>query len=113
MDMEDMIVPQPIKDSGNEELYLKMAGLCVGTYQALMKEAKVPMDEARYILPNGMMTQLVMTFDARALMHFLRLRLGHHGRPSKEMQEVARQMYEYAKIWMPTVFDERYKQYWE
>ena len=43
------------------------------TYELLMA-AGVPMEDARYVLPEGACTNLVLTMNARELRHFFRLR---------------------------------------
>jgi len=43
-------------------------------YQEMVK-AGIPMEDARYILPGGMQTNLVMTMNARELLHAASLRL--------------------------------------
>lgn len=74
-------------------------------------DAGVPLDDARYIMPHGMETRIVMTINARSLMHFLKLRLGEHAQ--WEIAEVARQMLTLAKGVYPLVFDEKYRECWE
>jgi len=43
------------------------------TYQALV-DAGIPREDARFVLPNATETNLLMTMDGRALMHFFGLR---------------------------------------
>lgn len=43
-------------------------------YEMLISKG-VAMEDARYILPNGQMTAIMLTVNARSLMHILRMRL--------------------------------------
>jgi thymidylate synthase (FAD) len=43
-------------------------------YEMLVSQG-VAIEDARYILPNGQMTAIMMTVNARSLMHILRMRL--------------------------------------
>ena len=58
------------------------------TYETLLIHG-VAKEIARTVLPVGMYTELVMTFDLRNLLHFIELRLDGHAQP--EIQEVAKQ----------------------
>lgn len=53
----------------------------------------VKKEDARFVLPNGITTRMVVTFYYREFIHFLRLRLNKHAQ--WEIREnIARQMYE-------------------
>lgn len=54
--------------------------------------ADIPNDVAKYCMPEAYKTSLVMTINARALQNFLTLRSSKHA--LKEIQELARNMYE-------------------
>lgn len=43
-------------------------------YENLISQG-VAIEDARYLLPNGQMTAIMLTVNARSLMHILRLRL--------------------------------------
>lgn len=43
-------------------------------YEGLISQG-VAIEDARYVLPNGQMTAIMMTVNARSLMHVLRMRL--------------------------------------
>lgn len=70
-------------------------------YDAMVK-AGVPEEDARYIIPQGMSTSLIMTMNARELGHFLRLRCCR--RAQWEIRELADQMREIAIRECPSVF---------
>jgi thymidylate synthase (FAD) len=71
-------------------------------YQYLRKEG-VPKEDARYILPNACTTQLVMTMNARELLHFFRLRCCN--RAQWEIRELANKMLELCKKVAPVLFE--------
>lgn len=62
-------------------------------------EMGVAKEQARIVLPVGLYTELVVTFDLRNLLHFLELRLDSHAQP--EIQTVARQMLEHIRPIVP------------
>lgn len=62
----------------------------------------VPREDARYLLPHGFETSLVVTMNARELMHFFRLRLCR--RAQWEIRDVAREMLRQAREKAPYIF---------
>ncbi|NLH95348.1 MAG: FAD-dependent thymidylate synthase [Synergistaceae bacterium] len=62
----------------------------------------VPPEDARYVLPNACETHLVVTMNARELLHFFSLRLCK--RAQWEIREVARQMLCLAREKAPGLF---------
>ncbi|NLI95827.1 MAG: FAD-dependent thymidylate synthase [Synergistaceae bacterium] len=62
----------------------------------------VPQEDARYVLPNACATHLVVTMNARELLHFFSLRLCK--RAQWEIREVARQMLCLARGKAPGLF---------
>jgi thymidylate synthase (FAD) len=65
-------------------------------------EIGVPKEDARFILPHGMETRIVVTMNARELHHFFALRLCK--RAQWEIRELARNMYILAKEAAPELF---------
>jgi thymidylate synthase (FAD) len=55
-----------------------------------LTELGIPKEDARFILPHGWETSIVVTMNARELLHFFELRLCR--RAQWEIQEVARRM---------------------
>lgn len=79
------------------------------TYQSLLS-AGITNEVARIVLPVGIMSQMYMTVNARALMNFLKLRTGdaravHPGHPQWEIQLVARKMEESFAALMPLTYE--------
>lgn len=65
-------------------------------YEKLLKEG-VKKEDARFVLPNGIATRMVVTFYYREFIHFLRMRLHKHAQ-WEIRNNVARQMYEQALL---------------
>lgn len=62
----------------------------------------IPREDARYILPNACPTEMVATVNARALRHFLRLRLDK--RAQWEIRDMAGRMLALAREAAPELF---------
>ena len=67
-------------------------------------ESGVSKEEARQVLPNAMTVNLLITANARALIHFLRTRLCK--RNVKEMQIFAQRLSGVCKVWWPKLFNQ-------
>lgn len=98
---EDVVIPQSIKDKhlgGNMTMLMTRIA---GTYQALLDEG-VPEEDARFILPQGITTRLMMTANARELRHFFSLRCCN--RAQWEIRELADEMLRQCKEVAPVLF---------
>jgi len=63
---------------------------------------KVPVEDARYVLPNACMTNITVTMNARELWHFFSLRCCN--RAQWEIREVADRMLEEVRKVSPVIF---------
>lgn len=70
-------------------------------YKDLLEQG-IPKEIARYVLPNATATRMVVTMNARELMHFCALRACKRSQP--EMQELARAIIQVVKPVAPTLF---------
>lgn len=70
-------------------------------YKKLL-DAGIPAEDARYVLPNAQLIHGTMTVNARSLMHIIALR--SFGDAQWEIQQLAQQLLELAKEWMPITF---------
>jgi thymidylate synthase (FAD) len=70
-------------------------------YQELL-ESGIPAEDARYLLPNACETKIVVTMNARELLHFFRLRCCH--RAQWEIHALADRMLNLAKGVGPNLF---------
>ncbi|HHV36124.1 MAG TPA: FAD-dependent thymidylate synthase [Syntrophomonadaceae bacterium] len=85
--------------SANYNMLMDNIGRC---YKWLI-DSGVPQEDARYILPNACTTQLVMTMNARELLHFFRLRCCN--RAQWEIRELANKMLELCRKVAPVLFE--------
>lgn len=70
----DTVVPPTVKERRDlEERFQAQIDALHGLYAELV-EAGIPAEDARYLLPNATCTNLVMTMNARELLHFFELR---------------------------------------
>lgn len=67
-------IPPSIKFTHKLEPFSKHMEACQQLYNELV-DAGVPAQDARYVLPEAMLTSLVMTVNARELFHILDMRL--------------------------------------
>lgn len=87
------VVPKSVVAHGMTQAYGICAAACLETYHNMLK-AGVPAEDARYILPQGGVTSIVVTMNMRELFHFLELRTDWHAQ--WEVRRVAYAMLEAA-----------------
>ena len=98
------VIPDKIKD--NPELlkiYKDHMMETMNTYRCLVA-AGVPKEDARFILPNATTTNIVVTMNARELLHFIELRSSP--RAQWEIRELAHEMLVQLKEVAPVIFGE-------
>lgn len=95
----------PPEIARNEEasaLFRQTLDAAYGAYEKLV-EMGMPKEDARFILPHGWETSLVMTMNARELHHFFSLRLCR--RAQWEIRGLACKMLAAVRIAAPELFD--------
>ena len=101
-DEEDVIIPPSIKANPDAlKLYTEAVKHSQETYRALT-DLGIPKEDARFILPHGHSTRLVLTMNARELHHFFSLRLCR--RAQWEIHELARKMLILCREKAPAIF---------
>jgi len=99
----DVIVPPSVAKSREAaELFSRQAKAAGEAYKKLISMG-VPAEDARFILPHGWETRLVLTMNARELHHFFNLRLCR--RAQWEIRELARLMLAECRKAAPVIFD--------
>jgi thymidylate synthase (FAD) len=100
----DAIVPEKIEKHENKDLVAKFRGMLksINDFYQEMLLAGVPAEDARYILPNACETKIVVTMNARELLHFFHLRCCN--RAQWEIHALADKMLRLAKEKAPTIF---------
>lgn len=97
----NVIVPETVKKRGWTDNFNKMVRDAVTLYQ-LMADDNVPYEDARYILPQGITCDLMMTMNTRELRHFFSLRCCN--RAQWEIRELADKMLALCKETAPELF---------
>ena len=110
-DMNDveLIIP-PSVPNNLENLCYTTQRACLSTYNILVEKG-VPKEDARYVMPHGDTTTIIMTINGRALMHFFKLRLNKHAQ--WEILELAKMMYISVSDKFPYIFSKKYNESWE
>ena len=72
------------------------------TYTLLVEKYKIPKEDVRYLLPNATTTNIVVTMNARELLHFIELRSSP--RAQWEIRELAQEMLSLLKKVAPVIF---------
>jgi thymidylate synthase (FAD) len=91
-----------LKDKKLLEKYLKHLEKTQELYNELI-EAEIPAEDARYCQPQSIQVKIVMSMNARELLHFFSLRTCT--RAQWEVQEVARLMLKEVRKVAPTIFE--------
>lgn len=92
----DYVVP------AEEELFRKTYQYCFDVYNFLIQEGYKP-EDARFVLPQAVETNLVMTINARSLFNFFEQRLNKAAQ--WEIRELAREMLELVCKVAPVTFE--------
>ncbi|MBQ7095905.1 MAG: FAD-dependent thymidylate synthase [Clostridia bacterium] len=82
--------------------YTALTDLLMEGTEGATADKKKAIEDARFVLPNGCTTKMMVTMNARSLLNFFRLRCC--SRAQWEIRELATQMLELVKEICPTVF---------
>lgn len=97
----EWVVPPTIAKAGYERDYLDMCTLCYHLMCDMIDDG-VPAEDARFVIPQGVACSLIVTMNARELMHFFSLRCCN--RAQWEIREMADLMLENCRIAAPEAF---------
>ena len=100
---EFVVPPTVSSSSAAERAFLGAMDDAYSAYADLLAQG-IPEEDARYVLPNACQTHLVVTMNARELLHFFALRLCK--RAQWEIRELARQMLLLAGGNAPLLFED-------
>jgi thymidylate synthase (FAD) len=100
----EYVIPDSIAERPElaEKFEARMRELFAG-YRALLEEG-IPAEDARFLLPNAAATKIIVTMNARELLHFFRLRCCE--RAQWEIRRLAVEMLKLAKGIAPVIFRE-------
>ena len=93
----------PDKSANPAESFVKAALVCYELYEKLL-DAGVPPEDARYILPNATVSEIVITANFRELRHFFCVRT--NPRAHWEIRKIAIDMLKIMKEKAPIVFND-------
>lgn len=100
-----MIIPPTIQDDDKALFDIRTAD-CFDTYQRM----GVPKEDARFIIPMGIETRIMVKMNFRNWLHFLRLRTNEHAQ--WEIRGVANAIYDELRNIAPNIFNEQYQGLW-
>ncbi|MCX7795702.1 MAG: FAD-dependent thymidylate synthase [bacterium] len=103
MSKTDFVIPPSIMENKSAlELLSNVNDLAKSTYNKLI-ELGIPEEDARYVLPQGISTKIIVTMNARELLHFFNLRCCL--RAQWEIRMMANLMLKEVKEVAPVIFE--------
>jgi thymidylate synthase (FAD) len=98
----EYVVPETIgRDEERRRRYTDAIDGIFSLYKDFL-DAGIPAEDARFLLPNAACTRIILTMNARELLHFFRLRCCE--RAQWEIREMATEMLVLAKKKAPFIF---------
>jgi thymidylate synthase (FAD) len=102
-DSINYITPPTVEQNKEaKNIFEKITSECFEAYQKLIKLG-VPVEDARYVLPNASETRIMVTMNARELLHFFKLRGCR--RAQWEIRALSMEMLSIVKNIAPIVFE--------
>lgn len=97
----DVVLPATIENSGFKDRYLELAVQCERLYSEMVS-ADMPKEDARYILPGGTTSEIVISANLREFRHIFEVRC--NPRAQWEIRGICLKMLEILKAEAPIVF---------
>ena len=101
LDDPELVIPDTILKSKYANEAISTMRYCMDLYRRLLA-AGVPAEDARYVTPQAVPTKLIMTMNARELIHFFNLRTCN--RAQWEIREMADRMLKICRKVSPRIF---------
>ena len=101
-EMEYVTPPSILKNERIRKKYDEMMKRIWGLYNEMKKD--VPIEDARYILPNATTSKIIVSMNARSLLNFFELRCCLHAQ--WEIRKLAWRMLHLVKKVAPTIFED-------
>jgi thymidylate synthase (FAD) len=98
----ELVIPDSIKDSLFAAEAESTMRYVMNLYQRMV-ETGIPYEDARYVTPQAVPTTLIMTMNARELLHFFSLRCCN--RAQWEIRQLADEMLKLCKEVSPVLFE--------
>jgi len=102
---EYIIMPLSVYNSKYRNRFLEYSNNIIGFFNE-MCDSSIPMDDARYILPFGHESNIVLTMNARELRHFFKLRIAKDAH--WEIKQLANMMLTIVYSISPLIFEDIY-----
>ena len=102
LDNPELVMPESIRKS----VFAYEAECCMNDSMEMYRKllaAGIPAEDARYVTPQAVPTKLIMTMNARELLHFFALRTCN--RAQWEIREMADRMLKCCKKVAPVIFE--------
>lgn len=94
------VVPESIRAGGFEEKFTRILEEAFDLYKEMVSVG-IPLEDARYVLPQAVTTRILMTVNLRELLHIACLRLSD--KAQWEIRELAKRMIEEASKVLPEI----------
>ncbi|MBI3399519.1 MAG: FAD-dependent thymidylate synthase [Deltaproteobacteria bacterium] len=98
----EFVTPPSIKSNASNAKRFSDTVESLYAFYREMLEAGVPAEDARYVLPNAAETKIIVTMNARELLHFFTLRTCE--RAQWEIRDMAKRMLALVKKEAPIIF---------
>ncbi|CAG0975799.1 thymidylate synthase (FAD) [Gammaproteobacteria bacterium] len=98
----EFVVPPSIQKDAEKKKKFVSAVRKIYRHYAELLEGGIPAEDARYLLPNAAHTKIIVTMNARELIHFFGLRCCE--RAQWEIRDMATEMLKSAKNTAPFIF---------
>lgn len=105
---DDFVIPPSIKKT-YLEFYVKEMHNAYDSYKALIDNNFVPIEDARYLIPDGYYTHIGITMNCRELKHFFKLRC--HTSAQWEIRDMAKEILKICYNKYPVIFEDEYKEF--
>jgi len=104
----DYVMPDSISENSDAEVHFTSIMKTLQSYYDVLRDAGVPAEDARSVLPNAAATNLVMTVNLRALLDFYAKRKAGRGAQSEITQLAERLREEVVAVegWTDKFFEE-------
>lgn len=102
LDHSELVVPDSIQQSEFQTEAAALMDQCMALYRRMV-EAGIPCEDARFVTPQAVPTTLIMTMNARELLHFFSLRTCN--RAQWELRALADEMLSICRQTAPMLFE--------
>lgn len=102
LDKPELVIPESVAESGFCTEAAELMEKCMALYRRMV-EAGIPCEDARYMTPQAVPTTLIMTMNARELLHFFALRTCN--RAQWEIRAMADEMLCICRQTAPAIFE--------